>query len=150
MSDLNVVTVIGRMTKEIDIRSTASGKSVGSMSIAVNDGYKDKNGQWVNESSFFNVTVWGKSADYVKEYIKKGERVSVVGKLKQETWTTQAGDKGSRVVIVANNVSKLDYQKKGDSQNNSVNSQGNSANNQNNSNNQNGYDDPWNDNDIQF
>lgn len=105
MADLNNYAVIGRMTRDLDERSfsyTTSGKAHLKISIAVNDGYGDK--QYVN---YFDVEIWGKTAENIKPYLGKGKQLCINGRLRQDRWDGNDGAKHSRVLIVAETVQLL-------------------------------------------
>ena len=102
--DLNNYSVIGRMTRDLDERSFAyisNGKARLNISIAVNDGYGDK-----QYTSYFDVVVWGKTAENIKPYLGKGKQICINGRLRQDRWESN-GQKNSRVVIVAETVQLL-------------------------------------------
>ena len=108
MTDLNHVITIGRTTREINERDfayTPSGTARLNISIAVNRSVK-KNGAWTDSVSFFDVTVWGKTAENIKSYLHKGKQIAIDGYLDQQRWEKD-GQKFSKVVIVANNVQLL-------------------------------------------
>lgn len=110
MTDLNHVTLIGRLTRDVgsDERSFGylqNGQARANLSIAVNRSVK-KNEQWVDEVSYFDVTLWGKQAESLKPYLLKGKQIAVEGYLKQERWEKD-GQKNSRVSITAINVQLL-------------------------------------------
>jgi len=107
--DLNNLTIIGRLTKDVEMRHTQSGKAVASFSIAVNTGFGEN-----EKTSFFNVVAWGKLGETINEYCKKGNRVGVQGRIEQRTWEDASGNKRSTVEIIAENVQFLTP--KGDSQ----------------------------------
>lgn len=104
MADLNNISVIGRMTRDLDGRAfgyTPNGKARLNISIAVNDGYGD------NEyTSYFDVVIWGKTAENIKPYIGKGKQLCINGRLRQDRWEKD-GQKNSRVTIVAETVQLL-------------------------------------------
>lgn len=102
MTDLNSVVVVGRLTKDMEVSYMQSGTAVGKFSIAVNRSVK-RNEQWTDEASFFDVTVWGKTAENLKQYLSKGKQVAIQGYLKQERWEKD-GQKFSKVGIVAENI----------------------------------------------
>ena len=110
MTDLNHVVLIGRLTKDLgtDERSfgyVANGQARANVSIAVNR--SKKNGeQWVDEVSYFDVTIWGKTAENLKQYLTKGKQIAIDAYLKQDRWEKD-GQKMSKVSIVANNVQLL-------------------------------------------
>ena len=102
--DLNNYSVIGRMTRDLDERAfgyTQNGKARLNISIAVNDGYGDN-----QYTSYFNVVVWGKTAENIKPYLGKGKQICINGRLRQDRWESN-GQKNSRVVIVAETVQLL-------------------------------------------
>ena len=100
----NTVTIIGNVTRDPELRYLTSGTALASFGVAWNNRYKDRNGDMVEDTSFFDVTCWRDLADNVAESISKGDRVIVYGKLEQRSWETQDGDKRSKVEIVADEV----------------------------------------------
>ena len=104
MADLNNYSVIGRMTRDLDDRAFAyipNGKARLNISIAVNDGYGD------NEyTSYFDVVIWGKTAENIKPYLGRGKQLCINGRLRQDRWEKD-GQKNSRVTIVAETVQLL-------------------------------------------
>lgn len=110
MTDINKVVLIGRVTKDVgsDERSYGtlpSGTTKAVVSIAVNRSVK-KNDQWEEVASFFDVTIFGKSAENLKQYLTKGTRIGVEGSLRQDRWEKD-GKKQSKVYIVADSVQLL-------------------------------------------
>lgn len=108
--DLNNYSVIGRMTRDLDERAfayTSNGKARLNISIAVNDGYGDN-----QYTSYFDVVVWGKTAENIKPYLGKGKQICINGRLRQDRWESN-GQKNSRVVIVAETVQLLGGNKNG-------------------------------------
>ena len=110
MTDINHIVIVGRLTRDLgtDERSFAylpSGQARANVSIAVNRSRKQGD-QWVDEANFFDVTIWGKTAENLKPYLTKGKQIAVDGYLKQDRWEKD-GQKQSRVSIVANNVQLL-------------------------------------------
>ena len=104
MADLNNYSVIGRMTRDIsgnDFAYTQNGKARLNLSIAVNDGYGEN-----QYTSYFDVVVWGKTAENIKQYLTKGKQLCINGRLRQDRWENN-GQKFSRVVIVAETVQLL-------------------------------------------
>ena len=96
----NTVTIAGNLTRDPELRYTASGVAVAEFGVAWNS--KDKDG---NESvSFFDVTCWRELAEHAAESIGKGNRVIVFGRLDQNTWETKDGDKRSKVKVIADDV----------------------------------------------
>lgn len=105
MADVNVVVLVGRLTRDAELKYTNSGMPISHFSIAVNR--KRKQGdQWVDEASFFEVDYWGKGAEAVNQYMIKGKQVAVEGELRQDRWE-QDGQSRSKVIINAQNVQLL-------------------------------------------
>ena len=108
MTDLNSVIEIGRLTRDIserDFTYTTGGTARLNLSIAVNRSEK-RNGAWQDKVSYFDVTVWGKTAENIKPYLGKGKQICINGRLRQDRWESN-GQKNSRVVIVAETVQLL-------------------------------------------
>ena len=108
MTDLNDIIEIGRLTRDISERDfgyTAGGTARLNLSIAVNRSEK-RNGAWQNKVSYFDVTVWGKTAENIKPYLHQGKQIAVHGYLDQQRWEKD-GVKYSKVVIIADNVQLL-------------------------------------------
>ena len=105
--DINSVSIIGRMTRDMDYAFTSTGVAIGKISLAVNHMKKD-------EVSFLDVKVFGKLAENLKPYLLKGKQIGVTGFLKQERWEKD-GQKFSRVIINADSIELLG----GNSNNNS-------------------------------
>ena len=106
MNDLNFVSVIGRLTKDPELKYTQSGTAILGLSIAVNRSQKQGN-EWKDVASFFDVSVWGKQAENLNQYLHKGKQIGVAGHLEQQRWQSQDGSNRSRVVIMAENIQLL-------------------------------------------
>ena len=96
---LNKAIILGTLVKDVDIKVTPGGLSIGSFTIAVNDRYKKKDGTPVDKAYFFDITAMGKVSEIIQKYFNKGSRILVTGSLVQDTWTTQDGSKRSKVSI---------------------------------------------------
>lgn len=105
MADVNHVTLIGRLTRDAELKYTSGGFAISNFSIAVNRRRKDGD-QWIEEASFFDINLYGKSAESLKQYLIKGKQIAVDGELRQDRWEKD-GQKYSKVVIAANNVQLL-------------------------------------------
>jgi single-strand DNA-binding protein len=101
-----VITLIGRLCKDPELRYTASGKAVGGMRLAVDRGTKDAQGE--KETDFINVVVWEKQAETVCNYLTKGRLVAVNGRLQIRQYETDEGQKREVAEVVANQVRFLD------------------------------------------
>jgi single-strand DNA-binding protein len=100
----NNVTIVGNVARDPELRYTPSGASVASFGVAWNRKYT-RNGEQVEETSFFDVSCWGTLADNVSASITKGTRVVVVGEMRQQSWETPQGEKRSKIEITADEVS---------------------------------------------
>lgn len=110
MKNLNKFIGIGRITKDVDERSfsyLSTGTAKLTTSIAINDSKKDQMGNWVDEVSYFDVVIWGKTAENLKQYLNKGVQIAVEGRLKQDRWQDQNGQNRSKIYINAENVELL-------------------------------------------
>lgn len=111
MTDLNVVTVVGRLVRDCgqqDFSYLQSGTAVAKISIAVNRSKKQADGSWVDEASFFDVAIFGKTAENLHPYLQKGKQVVIKGSLKQDRWQDkQTGENRSKISIVADEVQLL-------------------------------------------
>ncbi len=101
---MNKIFLIGRLVKDPEIRTTSTGKKVASFSIAVSDG-KDQNGQEITQ--YFNCTAWEKKAEVIENYVKKGHKIAIVGKLQNRTWDKPDGTKGYATDISAVEIEML-------------------------------------------
>lgn len=106
MKDINTVTLTGRLTRAMEIKYTPSGVPVGKFSLAVNRN-KKKGDQWVDEASFFECALFGKSSESLAQYLIKGKQVAISGEMRQERWTSQDGQNQSRVVVVISSISLM-------------------------------------------
>ncbi|MDR0300980.1 MAG: single-stranded DNA-binding protein [Treponema sp.] len=105
MVDLNHVVLIGRLTRDAELKYTAGGQAVCKFSVAVNR--RKKNGdQWEDEANFFDIVLWGKQGETLNQYLLKGKMVAVDGELRQDRWQ-QDGQNRSKVEIVASFIQLL-------------------------------------------
>ena len=105
MTDINTLTIIGRLTSNCDLAYTAGGIARLNLSIAVNRSQKS-GGEWSDKASFFDVTVWGKTAENISPYLSKGKQIAVHGYLDQQRWEKD-GQRFSKVCIIAEQVQLL-------------------------------------------
>lgn len=110
MTDINNLVIVGRLTRDCgsdpngrDFTYTQGGMCIARVSIAVNRS-KRQGDQWVDEASYFDVTIFGKTAENLKPYFVKGRQIVVCGHLTQERWTDQNGQNKSKISIIADNV----------------------------------------------
>lgn len=100
----NVVTIVGNLTREPELRYTPSGAALAKFGVAVNKKWTDKSGKENEEVSFFDVDCWKSLAENVAESLSQGDRVIVTGRLKYRSWETEDGSKRSKIDIEADEV----------------------------------------------
>lgn len=96
----NTVTLIGNTTRDVELRYTTGGRAVATFGLAVNRRYQS-NGEWQEETSFFNVVCWGDLGENAAASLTKGSRTIVTGRLQQRSWETNEGDKRTVVEVIA-------------------------------------------------
>lgn len=104
-NDINKVILVGRLTRDAELKYTNSGLAVCKFSLAVNR-RKRSGDQWEDEANFFDVTLWGKQGEALNQYLSKGKQIAVEGELRQSRWE-QDGQKRSKVEVAANNIQLL-------------------------------------------
>jgi single-strand DNA-binding protein len=104
---LNQVFLMGNLTRDPELRQIPSGQSVTSFSLALNRSYKDASGEWQEATDYIDCTAWGPLAERVSQYLTKGRRCLVQGRLQSHSWE-QDGQKRSKVEVLANDVTFLD------------------------------------------
>lgn len=105
---LNRAQIIGNVTRDPELRQIPGGQTVASFSVATNFVWKDQSGQKQEKAEFHNVVVWRKLAEIVGQYVKKGTKVFVEGRMQTRDWEGEDGVKRYRTEIVAENVIILD------------------------------------------
>jgi single-strand DNA-binding protein len=106
--NLNRAQVIGNATRDAEVRTTPAGQQVASFAVATNFSYTDKAGQKVEKAEFHNVVAWGKLAEICGQYVTKGRKVYVEGRLQTREWEGQDGAKRQRTEIVCEQMILLD------------------------------------------
>ncbi len=102
---VNVVVLVGNLTRDPELRATGGGTSVCSLRVAVNDRVKDPtSGEWGDKPNYFDVDVFGAQGERCAQYLAKGRQIAVEGRLRWREWESQDGQKRSAVSVVANNV----------------------------------------------
>lgn len=104
---LNQVTLMGNLTRDPELRQTPTGQNVTSFSLALNRSYKDSSDQWQEVTDYIDIVCWGPLAERVAQYLSKGRRCLVQGRLQSRSWE-QEGQKRSKVEVLANDVTFLD------------------------------------------
>ena len=106
MASFNRVILIGNLTRDPELRYIPSGTAVTEIGLAVNDRRKGPNGDWIDETTFVDVTLWGRTAEVASEYLNKGSSVLVEGRLKLDTWEKD-GKKNSKLRVVGEKMQML-------------------------------------------
>jgi single-strand DNA-binding protein len=106
MASFNRVILVGNITRDIELRYTPGGLAVTDVGLAVNDRRKTQSGEWVDETTFVEVTLWGRQAEIASEYLGKGSPVLFEGRLKYDTWE-QDGQKRSKLRVVGERMQML-------------------------------------------
>ncbi len=99
----NSITLVGNLTRDPELRFTTSGRGVASFGIAVGRRYQ-VNGEWQEQTSYFNVTAWGQLGENAAASLHKGTRVVVTGRLEQREYTTREGDKRTAIDVIADEL----------------------------------------------
>lgn len=100
MASYNRVILLGNLTRDPELRYLPSGTAVSEIGLAVNDRRKNANGEWVEETTFVDVTLWGRTAEVASEYLSKGSPAFIEGRLKLDSWETNDGQKRSKLKVV--------------------------------------------------
>jgi single-strand DNA-binding protein len=98
---------MGNLTRDPELRQTPTGQNVTSFSLALNRAYKDSSGEWQEATDFIDIVCWGPLAERVAQYLSKGRRCLVQGRLQSRSWE-QEGQKRNKVEVLANDVTFLD------------------------------------------
>ena len=106
--DINRVTLVGRLTRDPELKHLPSGSAVLELGLAVNGRKQDATGEWVDKPNFFDVKVFGNQAEMLSQHLAKGRRIGVDGRLDWSSWESQDGGKRSKVEVIAQSVQFLD------------------------------------------
>jgi single-strand DNA-binding protein len=101
LPQLNDVRLIGRLTRDPEVRYTAKGQAVARLDLAVNRRFRDATGEWREETTFVPITVWREAAERCRDRLKKGSPVYVEGRLRSSSWETKDGQKRSGIEVEA-------------------------------------------------
>ena len=112
MASFNRVILVGNLTRDIELRYTPGGTAVTELGMAVNDRRKNQSGEWVEETTFVDVTLWARTAEVASEYLGKGDSLLVEGRLKLDSWETD-GQKRSKLRVVGERMQMLGGRKGG-------------------------------------
>lgn len=105
MASFNRVILVGNLTRDPELRYIPSGSAVSEIGLAVNDRVK-KGDQWVDETTFVDITLWGRTAEVANEYLSKGSSVLIEGRLKLDSWEKD-GQKRSKLRVIADKMQML-------------------------------------------
>jgi len=106
MASFNKVILLGNVTRDPELRYIANGTAVTDIGLAVNDRRKTATGEWVEETTFVDVTLWGRTAEIAGEYVTKGSPLLIDGRLKLDTWEKD-GKKNSKLRVVCDRMQLL-------------------------------------------
>lgn len=112
-ADLNRVTLVGRLTRDPELRHSGGGDAICSIRLAVSSRARDETGNWGDRSNYFDVTVFGRQAETASTYLAKGRRIGVDGRLSWREWQAQDGTKRQSVEVIANDIFFLDSRGEG-------------------------------------
>ena len=132
---MNRVILVGNLTRDVDVRFGKTGIAIGKTGIATNRRTKTQSGEQRDEVMFIDLTIWGKTAEMVQQYFRKGSKILVEGRLSFDQWTDQSGMKRSKHSVTVESIEFVDSK----GSNNSGGNQQNYNNNQNQQNNGNNY-----------
>ena len=105
---LNKAMIIGNLGRDPEMRYTPGGQAVTQFTVAVNRNYKDASGEWKEETEWFRVVAWAALAERTAEYLRKGRKVYVEGRLQTRSWEDKDGQKRYTTELIANTVTALD------------------------------------------
>jgi len=111
MSDINRVTLFGRLTKDPETKYTQSGTAITSFSIANNKTW-NQDGEKKSQVSYFECTAWGKLGEIIAQYISKGNRILIEGRLQQQSWDDSEGKKRYAIKVIVENFNFIDSKQK--------------------------------------
>jgi single-strand DNA-binding protein len=106
MASFNRVVLVGNLTRDPELRYIPSGTAVTEVGLAINDRRKGPNGDWIEETTFVDVTLWARTAEVASEYLTKGSSVLIEGRLKLDTWEKD-GKKNSKLRVVGEKMQML-------------------------------------------
>lgn len=113
MKDFNQVIILGNLTRDPELRYTPNGQAVTSFGVATNRTWKTTSGEIKDQVEFHEVVAWGKLAEIITQYLSKGRKVMVVGRLQTRSWEAQDGSKRQKTEIIATDIKFVDRPKEG-------------------------------------
>jgi single-strand DNA-binding protein len=112
-ADLNRVNLVGRLTRDPELRQLPSGDGLCSLRLAVSSRARAEDGSWGDKSNYFDVTVFGRQAETAAQYLSKGRRIGVDGRLSWREWQAQDGTRRQSVEVIAGDLFFLDSRREG-------------------------------------
>ncbi len=106
MANFNRCILIGNLTRDVELKHTSHGTAVTEIGLAINERRKTKDGEYVEETTFVDITLWGRTAEVAAEYLHKGSPALIEGRLKLDTWETD-GQKRSKLRVVGERMQLL-------------------------------------------
>ncbi|MBV9086814.1 MAG: single-stranded DNA-binding protein [Acidobacteria bacterium] len=101
---VNKVILIGNLGKDPEVKYTPQGTPVAKFSLATNERWKDKNGEWQDRTEWHNIVAWQRLAEIVGEYVKKGQKIYIEGRIQTRSWDDKDGQKKYMTEIIANDL----------------------------------------------
>lgn len=115
MADYNKVLLMGRLTRDIELRYTPGNQAVANIGLAVNRRWRSKEGEDREETTFVDCEAWGRTAEVMSQYLSKGKPVFIEGRLKLDQWQDKDGSKRSQLRVVIDNFQFIDSRGEGGS-----------------------------------
>jgi single-strand DNA-binding protein len=106
MASYNRVILVGNLTRDVELKYTKGGTAVTEVGLAVNDRRKNQSGEWVEETTFIDVTLWARTAEVASEYLSKGSPILIEGRLRLDSWETD-GQKRSKLCVTGERMQML-------------------------------------------
>lgn len=106
MASYNRVILMGNLTRDVELRNLQSGNAVADMGLAVNERFKNRQGEWEDKTNFVDCTLWGRTAEVASEYLSKGSPVHIEGRLSYEQWESD-GQKRSKLKVTVDKLTLI-------------------------------------------
>ena len=110
---MNSVNIIGNITRDIELKYAQSGTAIASMGVALNKKVKNQSGGYDDKAIFVDVTAFGKTAETLNQYFRKGSKIGIEGELNFEQWEDQSGQKRSKLSVIMNRLHFIDKKEDG-------------------------------------
>ncbi|QGJ71736.1 Single-stranded DNA-binding protein [Planctomycetales bacterium 10988] len=107
MASFNRVVLVGNLTRDPELRHIPSGMAVTDLGLAINDRRKSSSGEWVEETTYVDVTMWARQAEVACQYLRKGSSVLIEGRLKMDSWETNDGQKRTKLKVTGERMQML-------------------------------------------